>query len=58
MNKPTKLSLAQRLRYVIALDREIEGRKDFLRLFFKYGKYWYNCVKSAEGLWWIQEGDF
>ena len=48
-----RLTVAQRLRRVIAIDREIEGRKTFLRLFFRYGKYWYNCVKSAEGLWWI-----
>ncbi len=48
-----KLTLAQRLKYVIYIDREIEGRKDFLRMFFKYGKYWYNCIKSSERLWWI-----
>ena len=47
------LDLSTRLRRVIMWDREIEGGLSQLAPYVKYGKYWYNCVKSPERLWWI-----
>ena len=45
--------LRTRLNQVIMIDREVEGGLSQIAPYIKYGKYWYNCIKSPEGLWWI-----
>ena len=47
------LDLSTRLRRVIMWDREIEGGLSQLAPYVKHGKFFYNCIKSPEGLWWI-----
>ena len=36
-NKTRKLVLRQRLNNVVMFDREIEGRKEFIKLYLQYG---------------------
>ena len=48
-----KIDLRTRLHQVMMLDREVEGGLSQLQSYVKNGKYWYNCVKSEKGLWWI-----
>lgn len=48
-----ELDLRTRLRQVIMIDREVEGGLSQLGSYVKNGKFFYNCIKSPEGLWWI-----
>lgn len=53
VQKKRQLDLRTRLRQVIMFDREVEGGLSQLGSYVKNGKFFYNCVKSADGLWWI-----
>ena len=51
--KARRLILRQRLHDTIMRDRVLDGGLCILKEFVKGGFYWFNCVKSYEGLWYI-----
>lgn len=54
-NDSRKLRLRRRMLNIHNIDTEMERGFCMLKMYTKYGKYWYNCVTSPERLWWIGE---